>query len=72
MDLDPARFYLPAYMARHGWVGMRLDIEPIDWAQVTQLVEEAFLASAPKMVLKEYAAKRYALSVVAASAGRDW
>ena len=49
IDLDPARFYLPAYMARWGWVGMRLDVEPVDWAQVGQLVKEAFVASAPKI-----------------------
>ncbi|MEO8539653.1 MAG: MmcQ/YjbR family DNA-binding protein [bacterium] len=58
VDLDPVRFYLPAYMARWGWVGMRLDREPIDWPQVQQLVTEAFLASAPKALLKEYEATR--------------
>ena len=56
VDLDPTRFYLPAYMARWGWVGMRLDVEPVDWAQVGQLVNEAFVASAPKSVLKAYEA----------------
>ena len=34
VDADARRFYLPAYMARFGWVGMRLDIEPVDWSQV--------------------------------------
>ena len=54
VDLDPDRFYLPAYMARWGWVGMRLDVEPVDWAQVEQLLREAWAASAPKSVLKRH------------------
>jgi hypothetical protein len=53
IDLDPGRFYLPAYMARHGWIGMRLDIEPIDWAQAEQLLIEAYTATAPKRLLKQ-------------------
>lgn len=53
MDIDPNRFYLPAYMARHGWIGMRLDIEPVDWAQAEQLLLEAYSATAPKRLLKE-------------------
>lgn len=52
LDLDPARFYLPAYVARWGWVGMRLDVEPVDWAQVDQLIGEAWATTAPKSVLK--------------------
>ena len=59
VDADPVRFYLPAYMARFGWVGMRLDIEPVDWAQADQLLREAYLAMAPKRLVKVVeAAKR--------------
>lgn len=54
VDLDPGRFYLPAYMARWGWVGMRLDVEPVDWAQAEQLIREAWAESAPKSVRKRY------------------
>lgn len=52
IDLDPGRFYLPAYVARYGWVGMRLDVEPVDWAQVEQLIREAWTATAPKSVAR--------------------
>ncbi|MGE0601072.1 MAG: MmcQ/YjbR family DNA-binding protein [Dehalococcoidia bacterium] len=52
LDMDRERFYLPAYMARHGWIGMRLDIEPVDWAQAEQLLTEAYTATAPKRILK--------------------
>jgi len=58
VDLDPKRFYLPAYMARHGWVGMRLDIEPVDWAQAEELLVEAYRASAPRRLLSEFAHQR--------------
>lgn len=57
VDLDPTRFYLPAYMHHHGWVGMRLDIEPVDWAQAELLLREAYEASAPKRLLAEYRAR---------------
>ena len=55
VDLDPARFYLPAYMHQHGWVGMRLDIEPVDWDQAGQLLREAYLALAPKRLARALA-----------------
>jgi phosphoribosylglycinamide formyltransferase-1 len=47
VDMDSLRFYLPAYMARHGWVGMRLDLEPVDWQQAAQLLREAYVSAAP-------------------------
>lgn len=53
IDLDRERFYLPAYVARNGWIGMRLDIEPVDWAQAEQLLGEAYSAAAPKRLLKQ-------------------
>lgn len=57
VDMDPRRFYLPAYMHRHGWVGVRLDVEPLDWDQVDQLLAEAYAASAPKALLRQYQAR---------------
>ena len=60
IDLDRERFYLPAYMHHHGWVGMRLDIEPVDWAQLEQLLVEAYLAMAPKKLAKEFESSRAA------------
>jgi hypothetical protein len=58
VDLYRERFYLPAYMHQHGWVGMRLDIEPVDWAQAEQLLREAYIASAPKRLVRELDAAR--------------
>ncbi len=52
VDLDPTRFFLPAYMHQHGWVGMRVDIEPVDWAHAEQLLREAYVALAPKRLAR--------------------
>jgi hypothetical protein len=44
----PERFYSPAYMHHHGWVGLRLDLESVDWDEVEGLVVESYLLVAPK------------------------
>jgi hypothetical protein len=46
--LDPARFYLPAYMAHRGWIALRLDLPKIDWKEVEELVTESYRLVAPK------------------------
>lgn len=48
MEADPARYYYPSYIGRHGWIGMRLDVEPLDWERVAGHLEEAYLMTAPK------------------------
>jgi predicted DNA-binding protein (MmcQ/YjbR family) len=50
---SPKHFYLPAYMAHQGWVGMRLDVQPVDWEQVTSLLMEAFRLQATKKLLAQ-------------------
>ena len=45
---DPARFYLPAYVASKGWVGLRLDLGEIDWEEVRELVTHSYILVAPK------------------------
>ena len=56
----PRKFYLPAYVASRGWVGLRLDRGKIDWDEVQDLVTASYLQAAPK---------RLALQVEAALAG---
>ncbi|HLE69661.1 MAG TPA: MmcQ/YjbR family DNA-binding protein [Vicinamibacteria bacterium] len=46
--LDPARFYLPAYMAHRGWIALRLDAGKIDWSEVAELVAGSYRLVAPK------------------------
>ena len=46
----PDRFHLPPYLARHGWVGVWLDLPEVDWEEVEGLVTEAYRMTAPKSV----------------------
>jgi hypothetical protein len=45
---QPARFYLPAYIASRGWVAMRLDIGVIDWEEVSEFVSGGYQLVASK------------------------
>lgn len=45
---DPARFYMPAYVASKGWVGRRLDVGEVDWREVKELIMHSYLLIAPK------------------------
>jgi len=45
---QPARFYLPAYIASKGWVALRLDIGRIDWSEVRELITGSYQLIAPK------------------------
>lgn len=44
---QPARFYLPAYMAHRGWVALRLDRGGIDWEEVAELLSCGYQLVAP-------------------------
>jgi hypothetical protein len=48
---DPERFFVPPYMGPRGWVGVRLEDGRADWAQVAEVVEEAYRMVAPKRLL---------------------
>ena len=45
---DPARYFLPKYMAHHGWVGVHLDVAAVDWDEIGELLVEAYVLIAPK------------------------
>lgn len=45
---QPARFYLPAYIAHRGWVALRLDVGEIDWDEADELVRGSYQLVAPK------------------------
>ena len=45
---DPDRFWVPAFVGRHGWIGVRFDLEEPDWDEVADLVREAWLMTAPR------------------------
>ena len=45
---QPKRFYMPAYVAHRGWVGLRLDTGKIDWDEVSELIATSYRLTAPK------------------------
>ena len=49
---DPVKFFLPPYMAHHGYVGVYLDAGPVDWEEMRELITEAYRLAAPKSLLK--------------------
>jgi predicted DNA-binding protein (MmcQ/YjbR family) len=44
----PNRFYLPQFIGRRGWFGVRLDQGNIDWDEVKALVAVSYNLAAPK------------------------
>lgn len=52
---EPDRFFLPPYMARHGWVGLWLDRGDVDMDEVGELLQEAYVLVAPKRLARQVA-----------------
>jgi hypothetical protein len=48
VEADPDRFWVPAFVGRHGWIGIRLDLEEPDWDIVADFVRGAWLLTAPR------------------------
>jgi phosphoribosylglycinamide formyltransferase-1 len=48
LDSDEQRFYSPAYIGPKGWLGLRLDVGEVDWAEVKALVTASYRLQAPK------------------------
>lgn len=47
---DPGRYFCPPYVGHRGWLGMRIDRRP-RWAEVDEVVREAYRQVAPKRLL---------------------
>ena len=43
---DPERYFRPPYVGHRGWVGVRLDIEPLDWEAIEAIIGDAYTAVA--------------------------
>lgn len=50
---QPARFYLPAYVASRGWVALRLDTGKIDRDEVKELLFGSYALVAPKRLAEQ-------------------
>ena len=44
---DPEAYYRPPYVGHRGWLGVYLDVE-VDWAEVADIVRDAYRTVAPK------------------------
>ena len=44
---DPERFYLPAYIGKRGWVGLRLDVQHVDWRDIGSAITHSWRLAAP-------------------------
>jgi hypothetical protein len=53
VGVDPERFFLPSYMAHHGWVGVYVDVGRIDWAELEDLLRDAYRLAAPKSLARQ-------------------
>lgn len=45
---DPVSFFVPAYVGPRGWIGIRLDLDEVDWDTVSALARRAYQESAPR------------------------
>ncbi len=45
---DPETFFVPAYVGPRGWIGIRLDLDDVDWETVSDLTQQAYIACAPR------------------------
>jgi hypothetical protein len=43
----PENYFYPPYVGHRGWLGVRLDV-PVDWAEIGELVADAYRCTAPK------------------------
>lgn len=48
---DPKRYFVPPYVGRHGWVGVRLD-RRVDWLEVKALIEDSYRLTAPRRLIR--------------------
>jgi len=44
----PDRFFRPPYVGHRGWLGVRLDGPDPDWAEIAEIVTDAYREIAPK------------------------
>jgi phosphoribosylglycinamide formyltransferase-1 len=45
---DAETFFVPAYVGSRGWIGMRLDLEEVDWETATDLLKRGYQEIAPR------------------------
>ncbi|MBZ0296456.1 MAG: MmcQ/YjbR family DNA-binding protein [Anaerolineae bacterium] len=53
LQLDPERFYRPAYLGHNGWIGLRIDTPTVDWDEIRDFVTTAYRLTAPKRLVAQ-------------------
>jgi hypothetical protein len=53
---EPARYFVPPYVGKSGWVGAYLDKRP-DWEAIGDLLLDAYRLTAPKKLLAQLDAR---------------
>src|SRR5437660_139255 len=56
-EAQPARFYLPDYLASKGWVALRLDVGKVNWGEVKEFVWGSYALVAPKRLAERLKAE---------------
>jgi hypothetical protein len=52
IEMKPDTFSVPAYVGKHGWIGIELD--RVDPAELSELVTEAWRLTAPKRLVSAF------------------
>lgn len=50
VETSPTQFFLPPYMAHHGWIGIYVDEGKVHWDEVEDLLINAYRLAAPKLL----------------------
>jgi len=51
MNTDAERYFVPPYLGPRGWVGVWLDRDDVDWAEIAELMTDAYRLTAPKKLV---------------------
>jgi hypothetical protein len=52
VSTQPGRYFRPPYVGHRGWLGVYLDVDDVDWAQIADLIVDAYRQVAPKKLLE--------------------
>ena len=52
VEMDPDLYYRPPYLAPSGWIGVRLDGDPVDWDHVADRIATSWELVAPAKLLE--------------------
>lgn len=54
---DPDNFFIPPYVGKGGWIGMRID-RGLPWSSISSVVKDAYAATSRAVALRRASAKR--------------